>query len=431
MSSRPKILLVTDQIPGNMGMGGTQRTTHLYRALSNVADTDTFLLANPAVFHPTKSGWHREQFRVVDAFNLPKRGEYFPWRLIRSIWPGGIDKLATQIGDPAVPFTLFPPTAQAVARCIAAGKYDLIVSRYMMPTVAAGLLGHPGLLVDLDDLDTVAAQTRAEAPELGPVRKILMQRKASVIEKIVPPLWGKWSLAWACCDEDANIISSACERMGREPRVALLPNIPQAPASEPPPAPGNKVIISVASLKYHPNQAGIDWFIRRVWPSVRKEHPTATYRIAGGGLPEKIKSAWASVEGVVVVGFAQDLAAEYAACDFAVAAVFEGSGTKIKVLEALAFNRSCALVSHALRGYEKTLRHEQEIMLADDPAAMAAVCNDLLSHPQKAATLAAAGRAVVEREYSFERFSHIVGQSVESTLETMRARSAAVVSPAA
>src|ERR1700710_585598 len=124
MTTKPRVLFVSDRIPGNMARGDSQRVSLLYKALDRVADTEMLLLADPEVFHPVTAPWLREQFNVIDCLNLPERGEHAPWNRARSVWPALVDRVAAVAGDPAVTFEPYPALANRIKSRIIDGRYD-------------------------------------------------------------------------------------------------------------------------------------------------------------------------------------------------------------------------------------------------------------------------------------------------------------------
>jgi glycosyltransferase involved in cell wall biosynthesis len=71
-----------------------------------------------------------------------------------------------------------------------------------------------------------------------------------------------------------------------------------------------------------------------------------------------LRREWQAVGGVEVLGHVEDLAAVYAKSRAVVVPMYDGGGTKIKVLEALAHNRCVLLTRYAHRGYEHTLHSD-------------------------------------------------------------------------
>jgi glycosyltransferase involved in cell wall biosynthesis len=107
-----------------------------------------------------------------------------------------------------------------------------------------------------------------------------------------------------------------------------------------------------------------------------------------------------------------DLAEEYARAAFTVAPIYEGGGTKIKVLESLNRGRTVAMMRHSLRGYEHALVHGEDVWVADTDAELAEGCIRLLASPDLRDSLAAHG-AIQAQEFSFSRFSEIVKETIE------------------
>jgi len=173
----------------------------------------------------------------------------------------------------------------------------------------------------------------------------------------------------------------------------------------------------VGSWTHRFNVNGIEWFLERVWPRILAKHADTRFRIVGSGMTAAMSRAWGVVKGVEPVGFVDNLAQVYRDCMFTVAPLFEGGGTKIKVLESLRYGRTTVVTSHAQRGYESTLRHDKALLVADDEQAMADACVALLQNPCRRQALADEGERVVSKRFGFERFSAVV----QETLERVRA----------
>src|SRR5262249_25800698 len=102
-----------------------------------------------------------------------------------------------------------------------------------------------------------------------------------------------------------------------------------------------------------------------------------------------------------VPGAVDDLRPLYARSSAVVAPIFWGSGVRIKLLEALACGLPIVTTALAAEGID--LRHEQSALFAERPADFAAAIVGLLSDSALRARLGAAGRAVAERDYDWDR----------------------------
>lgn len=110
--------------------------------------------------------------------------------------------------------------------------------------------------------------------------------------------------------------------------------------------PAEKYVLFVGGA-FYANKAGIEWFCRKVAP-----HITMTTYVVGRGL-QTMKDSLESQGSVTVVGEVQDLAPWYRSAQFVVAPIFDGSGMKTKVAEALMFGKRIIGTPEAFSGYEE------------------------------------------------------------------------------
>jgi glycosyltransferase involved in cell wall biosynthesis len=78
-----------------------------------------------------------------------------------------------------------------------------------------------------------------------------------------------------------------------------------------------------------------------------------------------------------------------------------GSGTRLKVLEALALGKAVVTTSVGCEGLE--VRHQEHLLVADDPRTFAESVATLLRDPAAADALGRRGRALVESRYGWAR----------------------------
>ncbi|MBY0396296.1 MAG: glycosyltransferase, partial [Thermoleophilia bacterium] len=178
-------------------------------------------------------------------------------------------------------------------------------------------------------------------------------------------------------------------------------------------------LLVVASWAYAPNAHGLRRFLKECWPRVLKAVPDATLDVAGR-MPPALVELCAASPGVRTLGFVTDLASVYASCVAAVAPVYYGGGTKIKVLEALAHGRPCAVTGHAHRGYELPLPDGRGVLVGDTDEALAAACARLLREDGLARSMGEAGAGIVAEVFSESVLSRTVVSAVESAMRRRR-----------
>ena len=172
---------------------------------------------------------------------------------------------------------------------------------------------------------------------------------------------------------------------------------------------GGPWLLTVARLEWH---KGIDTMMKAL-PAVRAAHPTARYVVAGVGERlaqlEQLQRQLDLGDAVRLLGAVSDeeLPALYNAADLYVGAsrrhelLVEGFG--ISLVEASACG--LAVVGGRSGGVPDAVREGETGILVDpdDPAAVAAGVNQLLSDPERRKRLGAAGRKAVETYYNWDR----------------------------
>lgn len=104
---------------------------------------------------------------------------------------------------------------------------------------------------------------------------------------------------------------------------------PPPPGFQRAPVPGR--VVAVGNWRYPPNRRGLLRFVRHSWPRVREGFAGAELWVVGKAPPAALQR----VAGVRAVGAVDEVAPYYRTAALAVAPIWEGSGTKTKVLGAL------------------------------------------------------------------------------------------------
>ncbi len=162
-------------------------------------------------------------------------------------------------------------------------------------------------------------------------------------------------------------------------------------------APGS--ILFVGFFRHEPNVEAVRYFCRAVLPRVRARIPHARFRVVGAYPPEVIRRL-ADDPAIEVTGRVDDIAAYYRSSAVFVAPVLHGSGTRLKILEAMA--SGCPVVSTTIGAEGLGTRSGVELVLADSPDAMADAIIRLLEDPEESTALARRARAHVEAHFEWD-----------------------------
>jgi glycosyltransferase involved in cell wall biosynthesis len=200
-------------------------------------------------------------------------------------------------------------------------------------------------------------------------------------------------------------------------RVSVLPNAVEAEHLHVDAAKVPERLIYPGSLTYAPNLDAMRYFAADILPRIRASRPGVALQITGtvDGVPAASRP---SGDGIVFTGHLPDVRPLVAGSALCVVPLREGGGTRLKILEAMALGTAVVATSKGAEGLDVT--PGVDIVIADDPERFAAAGLGLLADPARAATQAAAARALIGRKYTWDH----VGEQMEGVLQQARSHEA-------
>ena len=157
-------------------------------------------------------------------------------------------------------------------------------------------------------------------------------------------------------------------------------------------------LVFSGSMDWHPNEDAVRYFIGEILPSVRLEIPHVTFSIVGRNPSADLRAA-AAAAGVEVTGTLDDIRPAIAQASLCVVPLRAGSGTRLKIFEALAMGK--AVVSTTLGAEGLAMDPGRHFVAADGSRPFADAVVALLRDDTRRRAIAAAGRALVEERYSW------------------------------
>ena len=395
-------LLVTPIHTASALTGGGQRTLHVYQALARLGRVDIALVSE-AVYVSLERNMpaFAAEFPSADEIVIVRSTEQFI--MAPSQTAGFFEALhyhGRRLLHAMRPRSHFyepsPAAKQTLAGLLSAKSYDVIVGRYLQATALSGALSQDRVpvVIDLDDLDEAVLRSRLRSPTTSTVRRCTLALQLWQLSPLLRRLRTKARHVLTATSADRDAVGQRAS--------TVLPNIPFrhkgfAPSDV---ETSSRVVLFVGTYGHRVNREGVRHFIENCWPDIRKREPGARFRIVGSGGWNHERAALEQTHGVEVVGTVDDLQGEYAAAALCVAPLFEGSGTKIKILEALMHGRAVVAAAHSARGFEELI--DNGVFAVTSDGAMADACAELLRRPERRSPASLRGQRLVADRYSEE-----------------------------
>lgn len=157
-------------------------------------------------------------------------------------------------------------------------------------------------------------------------------------------------------------------------------------------------LVFTGSMDWMPNEDAVLHFVKDILPLIRQEVPAVRF-LAVGRKPSAALERLADGDKVVVTGAVDDIRPYLSRAAVFVVPIRSGSGTRLKVFEAMAAGK--AVVSTRMGSEGLMVNDGEDIHLADNPHEFAAAVVSLLRDPGARASLESAARRLVEERYSW------------------------------
>jgi len=159
-------------------------------------------------------------------------------------------------------------------------------------------------------------------------------------------------------------------------------------------------LVFVGSMDWDPNEDGILWFIREIYPGIRRTAPNTTLSIVGRNPSPRLRAVAAADPAIEITGWLSDVRPHAARAEVVIVPLRVGGGTRIKIPEAMAMAKP--VVSTTIGAEGLPFRDRQELRLADKPQDFAQAVCELLSSASLRRSMGAAARERVVSKHGWD-----------------------------
>ena len=399
-----RILYITGHVPYAQAYGAQLRVLNLARQLGKLGRV-SMVLVLPEGFEPDGLASTREEFclkYIARTRPAPHRG--LIERVRHELDPDFMNTNCESVSE---------EDRRAVQELMA--QHDVVWVHTVRVANAFRIHRWPHTVLDIDDLPSGVYKTGTQKTTLA--RSLLDRRMAFIWSRRERALRKRFDVLAVCNPSDRDQLQG-------DTQVHLVRNgfsnptrvVSRCTAS--PPRLG-----FIGLMQYAPNRLGIEWFIERVWPSIRRQTPAARLRVVGRGA-EMLAVADDHID---LLGYLEDPAAEISTWSGMIVPIRTGGGTRMKIADA--FSKRCPVVSTSFGadGYE--VKDGDEVLLADEPAGFAQACVRLLNDHELGERLAASAWQRFSRQWTWDAIGSSAAAAVGACAAAMPAPSADCVLP--
>ena len=154
----------------------------------------------------------------------------------------------------------------------------------------------------------------------------------------------------------------------------------------------------IGALDWIPNQKGLIWFIKEVWPVINKDLTYAKLHIAGRNTPKSLINLINSTKNVQFYGEIEDAKSFMLSYSAMVVPLFSGSGIRVKIIQALGYGIPVIASSKAVEGINA--EHEKHILIANNPREFSTCIRRILTDKHLYIQLSRNGKELIQLKYN-------------------------------
>ena len=252
-------------------------------------------------------------------------------------------------------------------------------------------------LLNHHNCESVMIRRRSEL-ESHPLKKAFLRDQARKLEKVEANYCSRFDVNAVVSGNDAESL----RRHSPNAHFHLVENGTDTDFFAPVAAPEEpRTVIFAGSLNWYPNISAVRYLREKVWPLVTHGCGQARLYIAGMHPPDWVKD-WGTNDGrVVVVDTPDDIRPWIARAAVFASPIWDGGGTRLKLLDAMAMGKAVVTTGFACDGLR--VKDGRDLLVANSPEGFATTVLRLFYDEGIRCRMGRSARELVVQEYSWQR----------------------------
>jgi len=175
-------------------------------------------------------------------------------------------------------------------------------------------------------------------------------------------------------------------------------------------------LVFTGSMDWLPNEDAVVYFVKSIFPKIKRRVPQVTLTIVGRHPTEKVRALAQKDSSIEITGTVEDVRPYINRATIFIVPIRIGSGTRLKIFEAMSMGKAVVSTSVGAEGLD--VYNGQDIVIADEESIFAERTIELLKNSEKRVKIAAAGRKRIVRQFDWATVAREFEQICQESLIT-------------
>lgn len=389
MQRRLRILFLANRCPLPIVDGQSRRTYNILKGLARRHDVSLLSLYDPDVKVDLDTIQHLESFCTrVELFAGPAKRVGFPMAmcLFASLFSRD-------------PYTIWrhysPAYRKRVSELAHSGEYDMVHCDII--SLAYAIRNVNGIRCSITDHDVsyLVAQRMAKNA-YNPLMKLFVLLESIKLKQLEARILDRATIGIVVSEVDRKMLQA----ISPEANLIVIENGVDTTEFKPSPEePDDNSLVWIGGFSYYPNREGMQYFLKKVYPLIKREIPGATITVVGNGVTAHLRQWALGDSSIRFLGFVDNPIPYVQKAAVFVAPILSGSGTRLKLLEAMALGKAIVTTTIGCEGIEGV--DGKDFLIGDQPTQFAAKVVDLLRNRNLRDQLGRNARKVMREKYDW------------------------------
>jgi sugar transferase (PEP-CTERM/EpsH1 system associated) len=325
---------------------------------------------------------------TVDVIPLPEMAQ--PWRRYTSAFSNVLSRV------PYIVRRYESKDARDVIRNILANN-DIDVVHFDLPHLAGyidEIEGLPRILVH-HNVESIRVQRRAKV-DWNVFRKLYLYSQYSKLRKLEMQICPGFDRCIAVSDADRDQLADICTF----DNFTVVPNGVDTDFFQPTTEDCNRSgLVWTGSMAGAYNSDAVDHFLKSIAPLIHHRQPDMKMVFVGDKPTKLLLKRASQNENIIAAGYVNDVRPYVDEAEVFIAPMRSGSGTKLKILNAMAQAKPVVTTPMGAEGIDA--EDDSEILISHNAEEFAAKVLGLIANPREADAIGARARRLIENKYDW------------------------------